>query len=70
MKQGAEKDPELIMKTIIEQNVTQVHFVPSMLNIFLNYIENYKLENRIESLKHVFTSGETLALKTVERFEN
>jgi len=37
---GGEKDPAAIIDTIKNQRVTTMHFVPSMLNAFLQYLES------------------------------
>ncbi|MCY9537229.1 amino acid adenylation domain-containing protein [Paenibacillus thiaminolyticus] len=65
----AEKDPELIVNTIAEQKVTFIQFVPSMLSIFLDHLENSNTSALIKSLKRVFTIGEALTVEQVQRFE-
>ncbi|MGB7604589.1 MAG: amino acid adenylation domain-containing protein, partial [Lutisporaceae bacterium] len=65
---GGEKDPEEIVKAIEKQKITTMHFVPSMLNIFLEYIEGRENLDRLSSLKQVFSSGEALTAPQVERF--
>lgn len=57
--QGEEKDPSIIAETICEQNITCMHFVPSMLTEFLYTISESDSIN-LNSLKQVFTSGEAL----------
>jgi len=37
---GGEKDPAAIIDAIKEQRITTMHFVPSMLNAFLQYLES------------------------------
>jgi len=63
-----EKDPLVIIETIKRYGVTTMHFVPSMLSIFLHYLENYQDIKALSSLKQVFASGEALNLQQVERF--
>ncbi len=63
-----EKDPVVIIETIIKYDVTTIHFVPSMLSIFLHYLENYRDIEALSSLKQVFASGEALNLQQVEKF--
>lgn len=65
-----EKDPSILMESIQKQGVTRIHFVPSMLNLFLQHIEECKEYSRLSSLKQVFASGEALTLAQVERFNN
>jgi len=67
---GGEKDPEEIVKAIEKHKVTTLHFVPSMLNIFLEYAEGREDLGRLSSLKQVFSSGEALTVPQVERFNN
>lgn len=60
-----EKDPTVIVDTISEKNITVMHFVPSMLTIFLKYLNIIKESSEIEklvSLKQIFVSGEALTL--------
>ncbi|WP_340018591.1 non-ribosomal peptide synthase/polyketide synthase [Paenibacillus sp. FSL H3-0457] len=68
---GGEKNPETILDTIERQAVTTMHFVPSMLHVFLEYVERQPSEdlgNKLSSLKRVFASGEALATSHVSRF--
>lgn len=68
---GGEKDPEMMIKTIKNNRVTVMHFVPSMLNAFLDYIEaNTGCLKDLVSLRQVFASGEALNIQQVERFNN
>ncbi|WP_164744542.1 non-ribosomal peptide synthetase, partial [Paenibacillus xylaniclasticus] len=64
-----EKDPTLITRTIIEEKVTTLHFVPPMLSAFLDYLENHReTAKAMGHIKHIFVSGEALPKHTVERF--
>jgi len=69
-----ERNPESIIAAVGKNNVTTVHFVPSMLNTFLAYLEssdeNSKagLLDHLKTLHRVFASGEALAVHHVERF--
>lgn len=51
------KDPEYILNLIIKEKVTFVHFVPSMLSIFLEFVIN---NEDLNSIKNVVCSGEAL----------
>ncbi|QFY82157.1 amino acid adenylation domain-containing protein [Bacillus subtilis] len=64
---GWEKDPALIVQAIHQENVTTAHFIPAMLNSFLDQAEIERLSDRT-SLKHVFAGGEPLAPRTAARF--
>lgn len=39
LEPGAEKDPVKIVEAIEKNNITVIHFVPSMLSIFLEYLK-------------------------------
>ena len=61
---GGHKDNQYLVKLIIEQAITTIHFVPSMLAAFL-------LDKNVEtcqSLKRVICSGEALPFNLQERF--
>ncbi|WP_432408908.1 amino acid adenylation domain-containing protein [Wukongibacter sp. M2B1] len=62
-----EKDPKIIVEAIEKNKVTTMHFVPSMLNIFLEYIKGIELR-KLKSLKQVICSGEALTVQQVNRF--
>ncbi|MEF7557383.1 amino acid adenylation domain-containing protein [Bacillus thuringiensis] len=65
---GGEKEPEVIVKTIEKKNITSIHFVASMLNAFLDYIESTNGIERIATLRRIFTSGEAVNPQQVNRF--
>lgn len=65
---GDEKDPEAIIRTIEKNNITTIHFVPSMLTAFLIYVEAKNSIARLASLKNVFASGEALTVQQVRHF--
>jgi amino acid adenylation domain-containing protein/non-ribosomal peptide synthase protein (TIGR01720 family) len=61
LEQDEEKDPEAIIKAVEDNQVTVIHFVPSMFTVFLDYLEsNLESTKRLQSLKQIFTSGEAL----------
>jgi amino acid adenylation domain-containing protein len=61
---GGHQDSAYLARLIVEQQITTIHFVPSMLQIFLN---EPGLE-RCASLKRVICSGEALPFELQERF--
>nr|WP_256756848.1 non-ribosomal peptide synthetase [Cohnella sp. WQ 127256] len=64
-----EMDPNRLAETIERDGVTVIHFVPSMLNAFLDYAEQSDtVANRTSSLRWVVCSGEALPLASVQRF--
>jgi bacitracin synthase 3 len=65
---GEEKDPSAITQSIEQYHITTMHFVPSMLGVFLDYLESSNESHRCNSLCHVFSSGEALGVHQVERF--
>lgn len=58
----------MISKMIEKHQISVIHFVPSVFQIFLDYIETEFDIDRIKSLKYVFCSGEALTHAQVERF--
>ncbi|MBW4613344.1 MAG: amino acid adenylation domain-containing protein [Desmonostoc vinosum HA7617-LM4] len=61
---GGQRDSAYLVDIIAQEEITTLHFVPSMLQVFL---EAKGLEN-CQSLKRVFCSGEALPLDLQERF--
>lgn len=61
--------PAKILDETRKNKVTHIHFVPSVFDLFLNYLENHKEEcYKFSSVKHVFLSGEALAASLIQRF--
>src|SRR3989440_8061723 len=61
---GGHQDSSYLISLIAEQQITTLHFVPSMLQVFLS---DQGLE-RCQCLKRVFCSGEALPFELQERF--
>ncbi|MEU5844567.1 amino acid adenylation domain-containing protein, partial [Rhodococcus sp. NPDC047139] len=57
------RDPEYLARTMIDRGVTVVHFVPSMLALFVAE----PLAAEVTSLRTVFASGEALPARTAAR---
>ena len=68
LEPGGEKDPKMIADAILKYRVTTMHFVPSMLGAFLDYITEKDMAGKLLSLKQVFASGEALSLRQTDRF--
>ncbi|MDF2510690.1 MAG: hypothetical protein K0S04_556, partial [Herbinix sp.] len=68
LEPGGEKDPELLVKTIEKRSITTMHFVPSMLSIFLEYVKNNQKSCDLSTLNQVFASGEALLKNQVDLF--
>ncbi len=64
---GEEKDVIGILNAIEKYKVTHVNFVPSMLNVLLEGLDERNV-NKLNSLKYVFAAGEALSKETVNRF--
>lgn len=62
---GGHRDASYLCKTIVESGINIMHFVPSMLNIFLMDDDVKKCT----SLKKVFCSGEALNFASVDKFK-
>ncbi|MBC7869663.1 MAG: amino acid adenylation domain-containing protein, partial [Chitinophagaceae bacterium] len=60
------KDPNYIIDTIYTEGITIIHFVPSMLSVFLECPE---LKTRCKSLTRVFCSGEALSVELLKKFK-
>jgi amino acid adenylation domain-containing protein len=69
LEPGAEKEPHTIAEVIEREKITIIHFVPSMLSLFLEYIDKYSSFNQIKSIRRVCCSGEALQVEQVKRFK-
>jgi amino acid adenylation domain-containing protein len=68
---GFEKFPQAIIETVEKHRITTMHFVPSMMAVFLDYIRNSPGEvQRLSSLRQVFVSGEALKPAHVKMFNS
>lgn len=62
---GAHRDPVALAELIREHNITALHFVPSMLELFLAAQPSKGL-----SISRVFTSGEALPRRLADQFHS
>ncbi len=64
--------PLLIVDAVRKHNVSVLHFVPSMLNVFLEYLagKDAKVLQALASVRRVFVSGETLTPSHVKKFND
>ena len=72
LQPGAERNPIAIVETIRKHRVSVMHFVPSMLSVFLEYLDG-KGDSALAglgSVRRVFASGEALAPSHVKRFND
>lgn len=68
LEPGKEKDPAAIAEAIEKYGITHIHFVPSMLSVFMDYTEGTDRTRVFRYLKNVFASGEVLTPQHVRRF--
>jgi D-alanine--poly(phosphoribitol) ligase subunit 1 len=64
--------PMVIIEAIRKHRVTVLHFVPSMLNVFLEYLDGKddRVLDGLASVRRVFVSGEALTASHVKKFNN
>lgn len=63
------RSAERILSLITEQQITCLHFVPSMLNEFMTALfDRENIAGRLKSLRNVVASGEALQLEAVRRW--
>ena len=69
---GGEGSPLAIIDAIRKHRVTVLHFVPSMLNVFLEYLDGKddRVLEGLASVRRVFVSGEALTPSHVKKFNN
>lgn len=69
---GGEWNPPAIIETVARHRVSVMHFVPSMLNVFLEYLQDHpdRVARELASVRRVFVSGEALGPHHVRRFND
>lgn len=69
---GGERNPLAIVKTIQKHQISVIHFVPSMLNVFLEYLDGKApgVVQSLASVRRVFASGEVLTGSHVKKFND
>ncbi|MFJ5517260.1 amino acid adenylation domain-containing protein [Streptomyces griseoluteus] len=65
---GAEKDPAELLAALDRHSVTTLHFVPSMLSMFLGHLDRFGDVSRARTVRQVFASGEALTPAQAARF--
>ncbi len=70
LEPGGEKEPGKILEAIEKNRITVMHFVPSMLSVFLEYLKETGEAFRASGLKRVFVSGEALTSAQVRLFNS
>ena len=66
----AHRDPEQLLALIERYQVGTLHFVPSMLAIFIETLEAVPHDCRWQSLRQVFCSGEALPVGLAKRWQH
>jgi amino acid adenylation domain-containing protein len=69
---GGERNPLAIVDAIKKHGVSVMHFVPSMLNVFLEYLDAKPagIRENLASVRRVFASGEALTPRHVRKFND
>src|SRR5438552_249568 len=69
---GGERNPLAIVETIKRHHASVMHFVPSMLNVFLEYLDGKPagVQTSLASVRRVFASGEALTPSHVRKFND
>ena len=68
----AHKDPQQLRQLIDDYKITTLHFVPSMLDVFVQHLFSETQDStsaHCPSIKQVFCSGEALKSQTVNQYE-
>ena len=63
LKDGEERSPKAMIKALISNGVTMVHFVPSMFERFLFFLQKQRTE--FSKLRYIILSGEELGAELV-----
>ena len=63
---GGHRDTSYLVKVIKQQEITTLHFVPSMLKVFLDQ----QGVSQCQSVRQVISSGEALPLEVQQQFQN
>jgi acyl-CoA synthetase (AMP-forming)/AMP-acid ligase II len=67
-KPEGHKDNQYLCKLVSQQQITTLHFVPAMLDAYLDSISNNEIFD-LQAVKQIFCSGEALTKYQVDKFE-
>lgn len=67
LPEGGHRDPKMLLQAITENQVSIIHFVPSMLQAFTYYF-NDRPKKDLDNLRYVFSSGESLNELQIQNF--
>ena len=65
-----EKDPRKLYECMRNNKVTYTQFVPSMMKLFLEYIEHRSIKDPLPDLKWVFNGGEQIGINLAKKFNH
>lgn len=68
LENGAERDPQRLLETIHTQQITTLHFAPSMLQMFVLSLKNKSAPAQLTELKYMLAIGEELTPTVVRQF--
>ncbi|WHT91495.1 amino acid adenylation domain-containing protein [Bacillus cereus] len=68
LENHAEMDPLLIIEAINKYKITHLEFSPSMLQVFLNYVNEFKMQGKLVTVKYVSVGGEVLSANLTRCF--
>jgi amino acid adenylation domain-containing protein len=69
LRPAGERNPIMLVETIRKHRVSVLHFVPSLLSVFLDYLDGRaSVVERLASVRQVFASGEALMPEHVRAF--
>jgi amino acid adenylation domain-containing protein len=69
LEPGGHREPDALIKAVRRHRVTTMHFVPSLLAAFLDYVEEVDAREDLATLRRVFASGEALGVHHVVTFQ-
>ncbi|NIM15009.1 MAG: amino acid adenylation domain-containing protein [Candidatus Aminicenantes bacterium] len=69
LEPGGLKELPVLLKAIEKYNVSYMHFVPSLLDRILEYLEEFGEMSRVSSLKWITVGGEPLRASTLRKFK-
>lgn len=70
LESNKEYDPKRLYKDIVDHSITVIHMVPSVLSLFLSYLEMKNNAETLKKIRYVFVSGEKLGSNLVQRFND
>lgn len=66
---GREKEPDFLVQAVHRHAVTHIHFVPSLLQVFLEALRLQGGVEKLKSIRQVSSSGEAITLEQIRQFD-